>query len=204
MSRSTRPALIASLSAALTIAALASTAYAKEGTPQAPPAAAAAPAAPAAPKIEKQESIFIIGISVSTSVDAESKGDGPIPALWQRFFNEGTAANIPGKVGDDVYAIYSDYKPDQSFSYTIGAHVTSIDKVPAGMVAFTIPAGRYAVVSSATGPLQEVIPALWQRIWTMPPAEFGGKRSFKFDYNILNMQGIDPQNAQVDAYVGLQ
>jgi predicted transcriptional regulator YdeE len=210
MSRSTRPALIALLCTGALVALSSASAYAKDGAPSpqaAPPAPTAAapstPTAPAGPKVEKQESFFVIGMTVHTTGDAEAKGDGQIPALWQRFLGEGTNA-IPGKVDDDFYAIYSDYGADQSFSYTLGAKVTSIDHVPAGMVAITVPAGRYAVVTSSTGPLQEVVPALWQKIWTMTPAELGGKRSLKFDYDIFNMQGIDPQNAQVDAYVGLQ
>jgi predicted transcriptional regulator YdeE len=210
MSRSIRPVLFPLLCAGVSVALFAAAAYAKEGAPvpqatqpaPAPPPAAT-PAATTAPKVEKQESFYVIGISVHTTADAEAKGDGQIPALWQRFLGESTTG-IPDKADEDVYAIYSDYGADQSFSYTLGAHVTSIDHVPAGMVALTVPAGRYAVVTSATGPLQEVVPALWQKIWTMTPAELGGKRSLKYDYDIFNMQGIDPQNAQVDAYVGLQ
>lgn len=165
-----------------------------------PPSAATT----AGPKVEKQDSFYVIGMTVKTNSDAEVKGDGPIVVLWQRFLAEGGTNSIPGKVDEDVYAVYSDYKADQSFTYTLGSRVTSIDHVPAGMVAITVPAGRYAVVTSATGPLQEVVPALWQKVWTMSPAELGGKHSMKVDYNIFNLQGIDPQNSQVDGYVGLQ
>src|SRR4051812_30578353 len=47
--------------------------------------------------------------------------------LWQKFVKERAAERIPGKLSDDLYAVYFDYEGDytQPFSYFIGSRVKS-------------------------------------------------------------------------------
>ena len=180
-------------------------AHGQAASTPAAPSAAAVPAAGVPVKAEHQDAFYVMGMSVHAKASEESGGDGQIPGLWQSFIQQGTASNIPNKVGDDLYVVYTNMDAaGGTYDYLLGARVTSIDHVPAGMVAKLVPAGKYAIVPSEVGPAQDVIPAVWQKIWTMTPEQLGGKRAMKADFEIYNLQGFDPQNAQVDVHVGLQ
>ncbi|HEY0760706.1 MAG TPA: GyrI-like domain-containing protein [Acidisarcina sp.] len=188
-------------------AAAQSPAAASQSAPATP--AAAKPAAPAEtpkPKIEQQEAFWVAGQSVRTKNSVEAGPGGQIGPLWQSFLQQDTASTIPDRVGTDFYVVYSDYESDVngSYNYTLGVKVSSIDHLPAGLVARQVPAGHYAIVPSETGALPQVVPAVWRRIWTMTPEQLGGKRALKADFEVYDLQGIDIENSQVDVHVGLQ
>ena len=57
------------------------------------------------------------------------------------------------------------------------------------MVANKVPAGRFAVVTSAKGPVQNVVPQVWQQIWTLEDqAQLGGTRSYKVDFEVYDQR----------------
>lgn len=152
------------------ILALATTGFAQNpSTPpptpaQTAPAATPAPAAPAAPptapKIEDQDSFIVVGVTVRTNNTKEATGQGDIPGLWQNAIQNGTLETIPNKTGDGMVVVYSDYASDNTgdYNYTLGYRVTSADKVPDGMVARTIHAGKYSLVASESGPPRKSFP----------------------------------------------
>lgn len=191
---------------ALATAGLAQTAPAL--TPSAPAAAPAAPA-PAAtsstPKIEDQESFTVVGVTVRTNRANEANGQGAISQLWQNAMENGTLEQIPNKVGDGLVVVYSDFSPENSgeYTYTLGYRVSSADKIPDGMVARTVHAGKYAVLTSDSGPPQEVIPALWQRISSMTPAQLGGSRAYQTDFETYGTI-VDWGNMQMTAHIGVK
>lgn len=156
-------------------------------------------------KIEKEKSFSVIGLAVRTNNKQEATGQGEIPKLWQRFMQQGTAAKIPHRADQDLIVVYTDYESDQNgeYSYVIGARVTSIAGVPAGLTLKEIPAGSYAVLESDKGPVATVVPKIWQKIWSMPANELGGERAFQADYEVYP-QGFDPQNGQVTLHIGLK
>jgi predicted transcriptional regulator YdeE len=84
----------------------------------------------------------------------------------------------------------------------LGVRVSSVDKLPTGMISITVPAGKYAIVDSEKGPLPEVLPKVWHKIWAMPATELGGERAFKADYEVYP-EGFDWQNAHIPVYIGL-
>ncbi len=147
----------------------------------------------------------VIGIEARTTNGKEATADGIIPKQWQKFFQEGTLAKIPGRVGSNIYALYTDYASDRygEYSFVIGAMVKNGTAAPAGMVAKKIAGGQFAVISSDKGPLPKVVPAAWQVVWKM---EDDGKlkRAYQTDFEIYDKRSQDPQNAQVDIYVGLK
>ena len=147
----------------------------------------------------------VIGIEVRTTNAKEATADGIIPKQWQKFFQEGTLAKIPGRVGSNIYALYTDYASDRNgeYSFVIGAMVKNGTAAPVGMVAKQKAGGQFAVVSSDKGPLPKVVPAAWQAVWKM---ENDGKikRVYQTDFEIYDKRSQDPQNAQVDIYVGLK
>ena len=59
------------------------------------------------------------------------------------------------------------------------------------------------MVPSEKGPLPQVIPAAWQRIFQL---ESDGKlrRAYRSDFEIYDQRSQDPADAQVDIYLGLK
>ena len=157
-------------------------------------------------KTEQQESFYVIGLSVRTINSTEVTGNGNIPKLWQRFMSEDWAAKIPNRTDDKLLAVYSDYASDENgeYTYTVAARVSSIDHVPEGMTTKTVPAGRFAVLTSAKGPLSQVIPQMWKNAYRIPPSELGGVRAFAVDYEVYDQRAADPQNAQVELHLGVK
>ena len=113
---------------------------------------------------------------------------------------------IPDKADSSIIAVYTDYESDKDgeYTYLLGAKVTSADNVPLGMVAKKIPPGRYAVSTSEKGPVGKVVAETWKRIWTLPKSEPGGNRAYVADFEIYDQRAADPQNSEVDVYVGIK
>jgi predicted transcriptional regulator YdeE len=156
-------------------------------------------------KVEEQKSFSVIGLAVRTNNQQEATGQGEIPRLWQRFMQEGTADKIPNRADQNLLAVYTDYESDQTgeYTYLIGARVTSTADVPAGLTLKEIPAGPYAILQSESGPLQQVVPKIWTKIWSMSAKDLGGERAFKADYEVYP-PSFDPRNAQVPLHIGLK
>ena len=148
--------------------------------------------------------IQVVGFSVRTTNAAEAKGDGEIPKLWNRFFQEHLGDKIPHRVGQSMIVVYSDYASDQNgeYTYLLGVPVDSLEGTPKDLTVRAIPAGSYAVLSTPAGPPQQTLPAIWTKIWGMSEAELGGKRSFVMDYETYD-DFSDPENMQVSVHLGL-
>ena len=150
--------------------------------------------------------IYVAGYQIRTSNAKEMAGNGEIGKLWARFFQEDLAAQIPNRLGQNLMVVYSDYSSDEKgeYSYLLGAPVSSVDGLPAGLSHHKIPAGQYAVIITEQGPIVEVMQAAWKRIWAMHPTELGGQRAFLEDYEIYDQRASDPNNSQVEIHVGLR
>lgn len=153
---------------------------------------------------------MVIGIESRTSNAREATSEGIIPRQWQKVFQDGVLEKIPNKVGANLYAVYSGYAGDRNgeYNYLIGAMVKEGTAAPDGMVAKRVPAGRYFVLSSDQGPLPKVVPNAWQKLWKLED-EGQLPRAYQADFEIYDRrsfhpQNHDPQNAQVDVYVGLK
>jgi predicted transcriptional regulator YdeE len=126
---------------------------------------------------------------------------------WQRFMSEGLLDKIPNKLAPDIYAVYTDYASDANGDYTflLGAKVkNSAADLPAGMVKKTVPAGRYGVFTSARGPVAKVVVEAWQEIWSYFQSGENGTRAYHADFELHDQRSADPDNAQVDIYIGLK
>jgi len=150
-------------------------------------------------------SFTVIGISARTNNAKEAGPDGVIGKQWQKFFQEGVLARIPEKISPVIYAVYTDYESDHhgEYSYVIGASVKAGTKPPPGMVAVTVPAGSFAVISSDRGPLPQVVPAAWQRVFQLED-ERQLNRAYKADFEVYDQRAQNPQDAQVDLYLGVK
>jgi predicted transcriptional regulator YdeE len=157
-------------------------------------------------RIVQQKEFTLVGIATRTNNAREATSDGVIGKQWTRFIQEGLLAKIPNKLDHSVVAVYTDYASDHNGDYTfiLGAKVSSATEVPAGMVAKTIPAGRYAVFTSEKGPGSKVVPELWMKINSLPKSVPGGDRAYRADFEIYDERAADPQNLQADVYIGIR
>src|SRR5579885_1731659 len=157
------------------------------------------------PKIVKQDGFTVIGIAARTSNANEMTAEGIIGKQWGRLFQEGILEKIPNRADSSIIAVYTDYASDHNgeYTYILGARVTSDANVPAGMVAKKIPGGKFAVFTSEKGPAPQVVPALWMKINSLPVGAVGADRVYKADYEIYDERARDPQNLQVDVYLGI-
>ena len=161
---------------------------------------------PFTPKIVEQAGFTVIGISARTTNANEMSGKGVIGQMWGRFMNEGLLSKIPNKFDSNVLAVYTDYESDANGAYTflLGAKVSSAENTPSGMVAKKIPAARYAVFTSEKGPVAKVVPETWSHIWALPKSAPGGSRAYQADFELYGQRAADPQNSEVDVYVGIK
>jgi predicted transcriptional regulator YdeE len=70
------------------------------------------------------------------------------------------------------------------------------------MVLKQVPAGKYAVITTDKGPFPKVIPDSWLQIFKLD-AEGKLKRTYQTDFEFYDERALDPQNGQVDIYIGV-
>ncbi len=158
------------------------------------------------PKVVQQVAFTVIGISARTSNAREITADGVIGKQWGRLMQEGLLGKIPNKADNQIVAVYTDYASDHNgeYTYILGAKVNSDRDIPAGMVSKKIPAGKYAVFTSEKGPAQKVVSELWMKINSLPKSATGGNRVYSADFEIYDERATDPQNLQMDVYLGIK
>ena len=159
-----------------------------------------------APKVIQEAGFTVVGISARTSNAREMTANGLIGPIWGRLMQDGLLAKIPNKADSNIVAVYTDYASDHNgeYTYVLGARVTSDADVPAGMVARHIPGGKYAVFTSEKGPAPKVVPGLWMKINSLPQGSVGTERVYRADFEIYDKRATDPQNLQMDAYIGIK
>jgi predicted transcriptional regulator YdeE len=147
----------------------------------------------------------IIGIEARTTNAKEATAEGIIGKQWQNFFSEGIPQRIPNKIDSNFYAVYYDYASDHNgeYSYLIGAKVKDGTAPPSGMVAKQVRTGKYAVLTSDKGPFPKVVPATWTEIFGFED-EGKLKRAYQTDFELYDERAKDPQNGQIDIYIGLK
>lgn len=158
------------------------------------------------PRVMQQEGFTVVGIAVRTSNAEQMTPERPIGKQWERLFKDGVLAAIPDKADGNIVALYTEYASDKDgvYTYVLGARVTKVESVPAGMVAKNVPAGRYAVFTSERGPVQKVVVEMWQRVWATPKSALGGDRAYKADVEVYDQRAQNPADSVVDLYIGIR
>jgi predicted transcriptional regulator YdeE len=141
-----------------------------------------------------RDSLTVVGIATRVIDDPPSE----IGRLWQRFVAEGVLARVPHRAGTDVYSVYTEYEGDHTQPYTVllGCAVTQVGAMPEGLVARTVPAATYAVLSGVAG-RPDAIGRAWQEIYAAAlPRTYSG--DFDLHY------GDGPRAGTVDVHVAVR
>jgi predicted transcriptional regulator YdeE len=144
-------------------------------------------------RFEHVDEFQVVGVASRTSNAREMTPDGVIPKLWEQMARQATIA------------LYTEYETDEHGEYTfvLGGKSGSATGIPEGLTLKTVPSGRYAVFTSARGPVQKVVIETWLRIWSELPSA-GNLRSYLADFEVYNERASDPASAVVEIYVGVK
>ena len=148
-------------------------------------------------KINKTE-FKLIGLQLGGKTTNDNGQSGiDCGNLWQKFERENFAERIPGKLSDEIYAVYFDYEGDYTkpFSYFIGCKVKNDTQAPQGMTNLIIPAGSFTKVI-AKGKMPDCVTNSWKDIWNSEM-----ERTYKYDFEIYDERSKDWSNAEVDIFV---
>lgn len=145
---------------------------------------------------------YIVGISTRT-INANGQSAIDIESLWQKFWGEEIQDQIPNKVSEDIYAVYTNYETDFTGEYTtvVGLPVNSLDVIPEGMIGLTIEAGTYCKIVS-NGKMPDAIGNTWLEIWSNK--ELDSKRAYKADFTVHGSKYYDGDNAEVETYLSVK
>ncbi|MEO6633390.1 MAG: GyrI-like domain-containing protein [Mucilaginibacter sp.] len=152
-------------------------------------------------KTEKssENEFFLNGISVrTTNKDGQSAND--IGGLWTRFTTENLIDQIPDRISDDMYCVYTDYESDYTGPYTavLGCKVSSLDGITAGFTGITVPAGEY-LVHYLEGQFPANIGAAWQQIWA---SDIDRKYTADYDFYKAGAKSFEETEARI--YLGVK
>ncbi len=141
----------------------------------------------------------VIGISVRTSNENGQAGQD-IPALWNKFMTEGIAEQIPNKIDNSIYCIYTEYEKDHTKPYTtiLGCKVENLDAIPNGMVGKIFEETTYSKHIAKGNILQGMVFNEWTKIWNSDLS-----RTFTADFEVYGEKAQNPENAEVDIFIAV-
>ncbi|HEY0054686.1 MAG TPA: GyrI-like domain-containing protein [Pedobacter sp.] len=146
------------------------------------------------------KSFSVIGIAVRTSNENGQAGQD-IPALRNKFNLEGIAEQIPNKIDNTVYCIYTDYEKDHTKPYTaiLGCRVVNLGTIPTGMVGKTIEDATYSKHVARGNIFQGAVFVEWTKIWNSHL-----DRAFTADFEVYGQKAQNPENAEVDIFIAIK
>lgn len=150
--------------------------------------------------IIKIDSFHVIGISVRTT-NENGQAAKDIPVLWEKFMSEGILDQIPNKIDNALYCIYTDYEKDHTKPYTtiLGCKVENLNDIPNEMVSKTIDVAAYQKFVAKGKLMQGAVYNEWTKIWN---SEL--ERTFTADFEIYDERALNPENAEVDIFVAVK
>ncbi len=145
----------------------------------------------------KLDSFTVTGISVRTNKKSDDFAKD-IGDLWNTFMSEDILTQIPNRINDTVYAIYTDYESDYTEGYTmiLGCRVENTDTIPEKMVSTIIKEGNYTQFTAKGDITKGVIYSEWENIWKSDI-----QRLYTTDFEIYGAKAQNPQDAEVDIFI---
>lgn len=134
-----------------------------------------------------------VGVSVRTrTVDETDAASARIPRLWQRFYEDAIAQQIPARQDEAVaYGVYFDYAGDRHSDYSVLAGcAVEVSARRDGLHAVSAPHAEY-LVFSANGPIPQAIVATWNRIWDYFDGTPPYRRAYTVDFERYDLNNVE-------------
>jgi len=143
----------------------------------------------------------LIGLSLKTKTTNEN-GQSAIDcgSLWQQFEKGNYAEKIPGKLSNEIFAVYYNYEGDHAkpFSYFIGCKVKESTEIPDGLNSLIIPAGVYEKII-AKGKMPDCVADAWKNIWRS-----NSSRAYNTDFEVYGERSKNWNDAEVDIFISVK
>ena len=145
------------------------------------------------------EPFKVIGIVVRTT-NEHGKSAQDIGQLWGKFMSEGISDNIPNKIDDAIFSIYTNYESDHTEAYDaiLGCKVSSLENIPDGMVGQSLDGGTYGKFVSQGDLTKGVVFGTWSEIWQQDL-----DRTFTADFELYGEKAQNPTDAEVEVLVAI-
>ncbi len=149
---------------------------------------------------ESLEEMYVVGLSVRTT-NQNNQALGDITKLWEQFMTQQPGEKLTNVIGKDIYCLYTDYEGDHNLPYTVilGHRVSEYDEIPEGMVAKTFGGEEFQKFVAKGDLTKGAVYETWLSIW-----QSGLDRRYSTDFEVYGDKAIDPSNAEVDIYIGIQ
>lgn len=149
----------------------------------------------------KNEGFKVIGIEVRTR-NANQQAAQDLGKLWERFFAENVAGQIPAKVSEEILSIYTDYESDYRGAYTaiLGMKVASLDNVPEGLVGRAF-AAEDLQVFEAKGTMPQAVVDTWMQIWQQDEVL---NRKYTYDFEVYGAKSQNGAASEVAIYLAVK
>ena len=151
--------------------------------------------------MEQIENFKIIGIETETT-NENGKSAEDLGKLWERFYGENVPSKIQNKKSDEIYSIYTDYESDYQGKYKtiIGQKVSSLDKVPNGLIGREFNGGKYQKFI-AKGQMPNAVMEKWQEIWAKDKEL---NRKYTADFEVYGKKPQNGENSEVEIYIATE
>ena len=154
------------------------------------------------------DEIKLVGVSIRTNNSDEMNPEkSKIGAIAGRYWKEQLANKFKNRKNPGItYSVYTDFASDENGEYTyfIGEEVDSLeDQDLSEFKTLVISASAYQKFTTPCGKMPDIIIGAWQEIWQMAPSDFSGKRTYKADFEMYDHRAVDPNNSEVDIYIGV-
>ncbi|MFF2052946.1 GyrI-like domain-containing protein [Leifsonia sp. NPDC058194] len=132
---------------------------------------------------------FVAGHAIRTNNAAEATDGGLIPGVWQRTGADAGLLALPGRRGDELYAVLCDYESDQDGAYTqvVGVGIDDPREVPVGLVVVAVD-GEARVAFEAAGEMPSALIGAWGSVWQQS-ADGTLRRTFTVDVEVHRPDG---------------
>lgn len=147
---------------------------------------------------EEKDGFKLAGLKLhGKTTNQNNQSDRDCGSLWQKFEADNIFNLIPGKLSDEMYAVYFEYEKDETspFSYFIGCKVDMNDEPPEGLSELIIPAQKYKK-RTAKGTMPACIADAWKEIWSSDI-----NRSFGHDFEVYGERSRNRKSAEVDIFI---
>ena len=146
------------------------------------------------------EKFNIIGLAIrTTNENGQSSSD--IPQLWNQFLSANSVPQIPNKIDNAIYCVYTNYEQDHTKPYTtlLGCRVKTLDSIPEGFTGKSFSGGNYKLFTAKGKIADDIVFQEWLKIW-----DAGIERAYTADFEVYGEKAQNADKAEVDIFIAIK
>ena len=146
--------------------------------------------------LEKLEGFSVVGLT--TMISGNENASEEINALWEDFFKRSIGQDVPNRIDDVIYAVYSDYEGDHTHPYrlTLGYKVKDGD-VADHLYQVDVKTADYAMMG-AIGEQPKALMETWTAVW-----QSDLDRRFETDFEVYGQRFFEEGVHEILVCVGV-